>query len=156
MEEQHHSLRPKPSRRYRAILAVIVIIFAFYNLEVYTTICENQLPPMNDQAMQGGLLWQKNNCTACHQLYGLGGYIGPDLTNVMSRPSKGGNYVKAFLNSGVNAMPKFNFSEEQKDNIVAFLTHVDRTGHFPNSAARLKKTGWVELKYKAPNTKENE
>ena len=34
---------------------------------------------------EGRLVWQKYNCHTCHQLYGLGGYLGPDLTNVYSR-----------------------------------------------------------------------
>ena len=111
---------------------------------------------MSEQAIQGEILWQKSNCTACHQLYGLGGYLGPDLTNVISRPGKGPNYVKAFLNSGVKAMPLFHFSEKEKDDIVAFLSHVDKTGYFPNTDAVLQNNGWVNLKYKSSKTTEYE
>jgi len=81
-------------------------------------------------------------------VYGLGGYLGQDLTNIYSSPNKGGSYIKAFLNSGVKSMPKFNFSEEEKEAIVSYLKHIDSTGYFPNYEASLHKTGWVELKYK--------
>ena len=103
---------------------------------------------MSKQAIRGELLWQENNCTSCHQLYGLGGYMGPDLTNIVSKPTKGPVYLKAFLNSGVKAMPSFNFTEGEKDDIVAFLSHVDATGFFPNNNSELESMGWVKLKYK--------
>ena len=111
---------------------------------------------MTEEALNGHTLWQQNNCTACHQFYGLGGYLGPDLTNIISTKNKGPSYVKAFLNSGIKIMPKFDFSESEKDEIVAFLTYVDGTGYFPNKQAKLKNTGWVELKYKKPSATPNE
>lgn len=98
---------------------------------------------MSKEAIQGQELWQKNNCASCHQIYGLGGYLGPDLTNVYSNPKKGPNYIKAFLNSGVKMMPKFKFSETEKDQIVEFLKQVDATGIYPNLNARIEPSGWV-------------
>jgi nitric oxide reductase subunit C len=103
---------------------------------------------MSDAAIEGEILWQNNNCVSCHQFYGLGGYLGPDLTNVISHKSKGPKYVRAFINSGVKSMPKFEFSEEEKENIVQFLTYVDKTGIYPNYKAKFKKNGWVEIEYK--------
>jgi len=43
----------------------------------------------SEKALQGQQLWQQNNCFSCHQIYGLGGYLGPDLTNVYSQRGKG-------------------------------------------------------------------
>jgi len=103
---------------------------------------------MSKSSINGEDLWQKNNCAACHQLYGLGGYLGPDLTNIISDTLKGDKYVAAFLNSGTKSMPKFHFSEREKEEIVAFLTHVDKTGFYPNKNARIRKDGWVEIEYK--------
>ncbi len=135
-------------RFYGIWLLGLVTIFIVYNLTVYSSDCESPLPAMNPVALEGQVLWQENNCVACHQLYGLGGYLGPDLTNVISHNSKGPLYVKAFLNSGVKSMPQFSFSDEEKEQLVAFLTHVDQTGSFPNTNARFDKTGWVQLEYK--------
>jgi nitric oxide reductase subunit C len=84
-------------------------------------------------------------------LYGLGGYLGPDLTNTYSTEGKGEAYIKAFLNSGIKTMPKFNFSEEEKSHLVAFLREVDQTGIYPNLNAKIEKTGWVTLEYKSEN-----
>ena len=103
---------------------------------------------MSNSALAGQKLWQENNCTSCHQLYGLGGYLGPDLTNVISTPGKGIPYVKAFLNSGVKSMPEFDFSELEKEQISMFLAHVDSTGYYPNYDAQFNKDGWVTIDYK--------
>jgi nitric oxide reductase subunit C len=99
-------------------------------------------------ALKGQTIWQKNNCTACHQFYGLGGYLGPDLTNIASNPNKGIEYAKAFFNSGVKAMPKFNFSEQEKNDLATFLTAIDQTGYYPNTNAEFGSNGWLTIKYK--------
>ena len=156
MNKKNNQLIPINTRLYRTVLAILVTVFFFYNLLVYSTAAETRLPPMSRQAVRGELLWQKSNCSACHQLYGLGGYLGPDLTNIISTKGKGPLYVKTFINAGVKAMPIFNFTEEEKEDIVAFLTYVDKTGYFPNAEAQLQKTGWVDLKYKTPQRLENE
>ena len=130
------------------VLVLLLSAFLVYNLIVYTQKSASSAPIMSSKALEGEKIWQENNCTACHQLYGLGGYLGPDLTNVISHPQKGDTYVKAFLNSGVNSMPKFDFSEIEKDKLVEFLSHVDQTGFYPNKEAVFNADGWVSIKYK--------
>lgn len=99
--------------------------------------------------MDGQQLWQRHNCFSCHQLYGLGGYLGPDLTNVYSEKGKGKDYIKSFLNSGVKTMPRFNFSEKEKAAIVSFLKEVDATGYYPNYNSAIHYNGWVEIETKS-------
>jgi nitric oxide reductase subunit C len=43
----------------------------------------------------------------------------PDLTNVYANRNE--DYLKAMLNSGVKAMPKFNFNSKEKEALVQFL-----------------------------------
>jgi nitric oxide reductase subunit C len=138
--------------RNRIIISVLVFTFVIYNYFVYSSGTENQAPKLSIEAIDGQILWQENNCWTCHQLYGLGGYLGPDLTNLMSNPQKGENYVKGFINSGVKSMPKFNFNEKEKDQIIAFLRAVDQTGYFPNYKADLQPNGWVKINYKSIDT----
>lgn len=120
-----------------------------YNISLYTqNISGSTAPTLSKQALKGEKLWQENNCTACHQIYGLGGYLGPDLTNISSNPKKGLEYAKAFFNSGTKSMPKFNFSDDEKDQLAAFLQEIDQTGFYPNTEAEFDNSGWVTIKYK--------
>ena len=135
----------KTTPLYLAILAALALLFAVHNYSVYG---EGSNVKMDSQALRGQTLWQKNNCAACHQFYGLGGYLGPDLTNVASAPGKGPKYIKAMLSAGVGAMPVFNFSPDEQASIIAFLSHVDKTGYFPNYEAPIRPDGWVQIQYK--------
>jgi nitric oxide reductase subunit C len=81
-----------------------------------------------EQVKRGHVLYQENNCVACHQIYGLGGYMGPDLTNVIS--SKGEVYASAFLMSGTVRMPNFGFTEQEIEDLVRFLEFVDTMGTY--------------------------
>lgn len=82
-------------------------------------------------AGKGKLLFQKNNCISCHQIFGLGGYMGPDLTNVISAPGKGELYAKSFIKNGTQRMPNFNFTDEEADALIAYLKQVDAAGISP-------------------------
>ena len=135
-------------KQNKIVIVILISVFAVYNIIIYTQKHASSATVMSSDAMAGQQLWQKNNCTACHQLYGLGGYLGPDLTNVISNPNKGPNYVKAFINSGVKSMPEFNFSKEEKDQLAEFLIHVDKTGYYPNKDAKFESDGWVTINYK--------
>lgn len=146
------SVTGKEQKPYRYVLFLLILVFIGYSGFIYTTGSMSPDLAMSDEALQGERLWRKKNCQACHQLYGLGGYLGPDLTNTVSDPAKGPDYVKAFLNLGIRSMPHFSFSEEEKDQILAYLSHVNKTGYYPNREAELKYNGWVKLKYKKTGT----
>ncbi|MDL5051480.1 cytochrome c [Oscillatoria amoena NRMC-F 0135] len=74
------------------------------------------------------MLWQKHNCQSCHQLFGLGGYLGPDLTNCYSTPHKGPEYMNAILQSGIGIMPDFGLDSTERAEILEFLKQVDASG----------------------------
>ena len=81
---------------------------------------------MNSKAIAGKLLYQKHNCTSCHQLYGLGGYLGPELTTILSQPERE-NYSRAILKTGTQRMPDFHLKDDETDNIIEFLKYVNST-----------------------------
>jgi nitric oxide reductase subunit C len=133
----------------RIVLGTLISVFIIYNITIYfNKVSASSTSQLSDSAIKGEKIWQNKNCTACHQLYGLGGYLGPDLTNVISNPAKGPEYAKAFFNSGIKSMPKFNFTEEEKNNLVEFLSAVDKTGYYPNKDVEFDYSGWVSIKYK--------
>lgn len=133
-------------KKNRLVIFSLVIFVVVYDIMVYNSENNKASLLINDKALLGEEIWQENNCTACHQFYGLGGYLGPDLTNIIS--NKGRDYAKAFFNSGIKSMPKFNFTEEQKEALACFLEHVDSTGYYPDTSVNLRYDGWVEINYK--------
>jgi nitric oxide reductase subunit C len=139
------------TRFYMGFMVLLVSVFGFYNFTIYTNENSKYTAVLSKKALEGQALWQDNNCFSCHQLYGLGGYLGPDLTNVFSTKGKGADYIKVFLNSGIKAMPQFNFSEKEKEALVAFLKEVDQSGYYPNHNATIEPNGWVDIQYKIKN-----
>ena len=55
--------------------------------------------------------------------------MGPDLTNIISDSNKGPAYASAFIQSGTAKMPRFNLSVNEVNDLLAFLTWVDQSGH---------------------------
>lgn len=135
-------------RKNQWVILILISIFVVYNIIVYTYGTSNNTPKMSELAIEGERLYQEHNCTSCHQLFGLGGYLGPDLTNIVSDENKGAAYAKAFLNSGIKVMPKFNFTAQEQNAIVQFLTEVDQCGYYPIAEPILEPSGWVDMSYK--------
>jgi nitric oxide reductase subunit C len=75
----------------------------------------------------------------------MGGYLGPDLTNVMSAPGKGELYVRALLKIGTDVMPNYNMPESEIAALVAYLDYVDQTGNFPEPNARRTWYGSIKI-----------
>ncbi|MDI9256243.1 c-type cytochrome [Flavobacterium sedimenticola] len=135
-------------RKYLPVLLLLLLLFTAYNYTLYTNQSDYGRIRLSEKALQGEKHWRENNCNACHQLYGLGGYLGPDLTNVYSFRKKDGNYLKAMFNSGVKAMPRFDFNETEKEELLQFFIEVDQTGTYPNTKATINPDGWVKIQYK--------
>lgn len=91
---------------------------------------------------RGRQLWQENNCVACHQVFGLGGYLGPDLTNVYSRRGEG--YIRAFLQQGTNVMPNFGLSDADMDALTAYLQFLDRAGNADPRSFKIRSYGTID------------
>ncbi|MDX9752274.1 MAG: cytochrome c, partial [Flavobacteriales bacterium] len=117
----------------RAIFFVLVALFAVQSAITYTTATAVADPQARyDAAAERGARWYREfNCTACHQFYGLGGHMGPDLTNVISAPDKGAAFARGIILHGTQRMPVMGVSPEQADDLVAFLQAVDVTGVHP-------------------------
>ncbi|MGZ5244894.1 MAG: c-type cytochrome [Bacteroidia bacterium] len=96
-------------------------------------------------AAKGKLVYQEYNCQACHQIYGLGGYMGPDLTNVISSPGKGELYARALMMSGTAKMPNLNLSEQELTHLTEYLKYIDKTGRFPLFDPEINMWGDINL-----------
>lgn len=141
------------SKKYLFFLFLLVSAFTLYNFNIYTSKANYTSIRLSKKAIEGENIWLQNNCNSCHQIYGLGGYLGPDLTNVYSAKNKGEKYIQAIVNSGIKSMPKFNFNEDEKSQLVQFFKEIDQTGYYPDINATINNDGWVTIKNK---TLENE
>lgn len=128
----------------RAILLALAVTFAVYSAAVYLQAPRGDRPVANNMVRDGMDLWQRNNCQSCHQFYGLGGYMGPDLTNVSSRCDE--NRIRAFIRYGTGRMPAHALTENDLDALVAFLAWVDSSGtsHVPDSAVHWSGTYLID------------
>lgn len=106
-------------------------IGVIYSVVAYTSGTATPLPIVHDADVASGQrLFRENNCVACHQFYGLGGYMGPDLTNVISVEGKGSDYARVFIEFGTQKMPNFQFTQTEVDQLVKFLEFVDAHGKY--------------------------
>lgn len=104
-------------------------LYITYSLVVYSKGTENSInfAGKQQQVSQGKELFQRHNCISCHQLYGLGGYLGPELTTAWSDKKRGEGYMRSFLKYGGPRMPDFHFKEEEINAIISYLAYVDST-----------------------------
>ena len=131
-----------PGINNRVILGMLGVAFVVYTAFVYTSgTAAEHLAPMNDNERAGVQVYQDYNCVACHQFYGLGGYMGPDLTNVISK--RGDAYARAFITAGTATMPNLGLAEDEIDAVVAYLAFVDKTGTYPAENYEVQWYGFV-------------
>ena len=82
---------------------------------------------LTEQVVRGKKVWETNNCIGCHTLLGEGAYFAPELGNVY--PRRGPEFIKAWIKSqpskvpGRRQMPNFHLTDQQLDDLVAFLKY---------------------------------
>ncbi len=131
-----------PFSKPKLIVAVsLVAAFSCYSFFLYSSLPVKNYS-INEETSKGKLVWQQYNCNACHQVYGLGGYLGPDLTNVYSL--KDVDYVKAFLKSGTAIMPDFHLTEQEIEALTAYLKNIDASGKADPRTFTLNYDGTIE------------
>lgn len=128
------------------VLLCCVGVFFVYSYFVYTQDMETKQArkDISDEAVLGKDVFQKYNCVACHQVFGLGGYLGPDLTNTISL--KGEKYAETFLRNGSSVMPNFHLKEEEISHLLEFLKAIDASGVYAVKEYEVNWTGTVETK----------
>ncbi|MEE8142709.1 MAG: cytochrome c, partial [Planctomycetota bacterium] len=108
----------------RALMVALVLCFALQTYFVYSD--RSLAPRLSEKAQVGRQLWHRHNCQSCHQLYGYGGFLGPDLTN--PSPLVTADYLGTLLTQGVGQMPAFHFNEDEIAAMDEFLHAMNSTG----------------------------
>jgi nitric oxide reductase subunit C len=106
------------------MLGILALCFVSQTYLVYADPTET--PVLVGEELDGRRVWLANNCQACHQLYGFGGFLGPDLTNAASRLQKPQLVDRLALGEG--QMPKFDLPEDDVEALWSFLSAMDKTG----------------------------
>ena len=128
----------------KPIFFLLLTAYLGYTVWVYVKADPGGQPP-SGAATAGMRTWQQQNCQSCHQVYGLGGYMGPDLTNIISNPAKGKNYAFAFIKGGSPRMPNLHLSDSTIRELVAFLSWIDESGRTSVPAEMVTWSGNYEL-----------
>ncbi len=109
-----------PTRK-QLLLALLVASFVFQTALVYT---DARSEPLSAEAEAGRVLWHRYACQTCHQLYGQGGFLGPDLTNAASRVDSA--RLVSLLRVGSGQMPALGFTDQEAVEMAAFMEAMDR------------------------------
>jgi nitric oxide reductase subunit C len=122
--------------RLFAIVSTAIAVVAFIGMTIDS---HRQFPrltnqqDMTPQVLAGKHVWHKFNCTNCHTLLGEGAYYAPDLTKIAAQ--RGAGYLRAFLKDPSafydeqkyrRVMPKQGLTDQEIDNVIAFLTWISR------------------------------
>lgn len=109
---------------------VLCFLFLVFSLTIYLKpLKETKIGKIQvEKATKGRLIWQKYNCQSCHQLYGLGGYLGPDLTNTYRKINGSQEVLHYFLTSGNKQMPSFQLTSEEEQLLLDFLKFTNESG----------------------------
>lgn len=111
-----------------ALLFSLIALYVLLSVVVYTDSSHRERPVrLSETEKQGLTLWRKHNCHTCHQLYGFGGFLGPDLTNLVTDETEASVY-EDILTLGKKQMPAFGFTQAEQKSILAFLKALNRTG----------------------------
>lgn len=132
--------------RPRTIFILLSAIFIGYSFSIYIQPYSAKEDKRFNKKMasEGHLVWQSYNCQTCHQLYSLGGYLGPDLTNIISNPDKGEKTVRALVKSGTKQMPAFNLTDNEMNSLIEFLKSTDASGKSDLRSFSIDKFGMIE------------
>ena len=114
--------------RREIILWILIAIYGAVSIVAYTDYpTQDAGPRLSEQEWRGLDLWREHNCQACHQIYGFGGFLGPDLTNMVGEDTPDDAYW-GVLSSGLNRMPALHLDGDDKKALMAYLRAVNRTG----------------------------
>jgi len=105
----------------KRLLAVLIACFAAQTILVYG---DEPTGRLDAAAVRGRRIFHRGSCQVCHQLYGQGGFLGPDLTNAASRVDD--TRLSSLLTVGSGQMPAFHLTESEIADVRAFLEAIDR------------------------------
>lgn len=84
--------------------------------------------------LEGKQIWNSHQCSICHSIFGLGGHLGPDLTNVSSRQDD--IYIRNIIRTGVKKMPSYDLSDEEMSALYDYFYYLNTLGTYPGKSVK--------------------
>lgn len=112
-------------RARQLLLSFLVAIFAAQTWLVYSDPAGTK-DSLSERAAEGQAIWRAHNCQACHQLFGFGGFLGPDLTNAIDGLSP--ERLESVLTVGSGQMPALHLEPDARAALETYLREIDATG----------------------------
>lgn len=114
------------SRRRLALGTGGLLVLVLVVLEVTGAISapSRQVAELSPLAIEGQRVYREVNCSYCHSINGVGGAIGPDLSNIASQLNKAQimNYLRNPDSMVPNTLhPKLQFTQGELDALTAYL-----------------------------------
>ena len=115
----------KDTLRTAFIVGAIICGVAFLALTADTL---SQVPTrtkaqnLTNQAVAGKQAWQRHDCIGCHTILGNGAYYGPDLTKIAQ--TRGTAFLRTWLKNPAGQMPNQRLTDQEVEELVAFLSWV--------------------------------
>lgn len=110
----------------RTMVVALALAFVVQTGLVYTDDTADNLPSLSEEAQEGWWLWHHHNCQSCHQFFGYGGFLGPDLTNAADRLTD--ERLQSILTEGAQPMPAFHLSDDEIESLRVFLEEMNEMG----------------------------
>ncbi len=105
---------------------MLVFAYCMQSWIVYSDETPASFVQLSQKASRGQKLWYKHNCQSCHQLFGFGGFLGPDLTNVSQKFSS--ESIQAILKTGPGSMPSIKITLSESQELLEFLSEINKLG----------------------------
>lgn len=132
-----------------SLFFLVVFVALVGHSHYYALTSSTNTETLTEAVERGKRVWEVNSCINCHTLFGEGAYFAPELGNVWVRyggrddPEGAREVLKAWMQAmptgieGRRQMPQFNLSDEELNDLAAFLewvSTVDTLGWPPNEA----------------------
>ena len=139
-------LDKNPDRRFTRRKAMMglgaIMIIAFISLEVGGALSAPGVPAGQEsqQVQAGRLVYKQFNCSYCHAINGVGGAVGPDLSQTGAKWKT--DTLSAYL-TNPNSMipktlhPKLLFTSDELNNLTAYLLTLGAPVEFSAQAPQL-------------------
>ena len=110
----------------KTLLAILLATLFFQAGLLYFDQTGYKTRALSFKGQEGQKIWLENNCQSCHQIYGFGGFLGPDLTNAMAYLTD--QRLHDVLTNGSQQMPSYQMQTKEIDSLKAFFSELNKTG----------------------------